>query len=33
MASSLIAVIPMIVVYLVFQRYYLEGIASSGVKG
>src|SRR5690554_5266033 len=33
MASSLIAVIPMIVVYLVFQRYYLEGVASSGVKG
>ena len=33
MASSLIAVIPMIIVYLVFQRYYLEGIASSGVKG
>ena len=33
MASSLIAVVPMIIVYLVFQRYYLEGVASSGVKG
>lgn len=33
MASSLIAVLPMIVVYLVFQRYYLQGIASTGVKG
>lgn len=33
MASSLLAVLPMIVIYLVFQRYYLEGIASSGVKG
>ena len=33
MASSLIAVIPMIVVYLIFQRYYLEGITSSGIKG
>lgn len=33
MASSLIAVVPMIIIYLVFQRYYLEGIASSGVKG
>ncbi len=33
MAATLIAVLPMIVVYLVFQRYYLEGITSSGVKG
>jgi multiple sugar transport system permease protein len=33
MASTLIAVLPMIIVYLVFQRYYLEGVASSGVKG
>ncbi len=33
MASSLLAVMPMILVYLVFQRFYLEGIASSGVKG
>lgn len=33
MASSLIAIVPMVVVYLVFQRYYLEGVASSGVKG
>lgn len=33
MASTMIAVVPMIVVYLVFQRYYLEGVASTGVKG
>jgi multiple sugar transport system permease protein len=33
MASSLIAVLPMIVVYLLFQRYYLQGIAGTGVKG
>lgn len=33
MASSLIAVLPMIVVYLVFQRYYLQGIAGTGLKG
>lgn len=33
MASSLLAVVPMVIVYLVFQRYYLEGIASTGVKG
>jgi multiple sugar transport system permease protein len=33
MASTLVAVLPMIAVYLVFQRYYLQGIASTGVKG
>lgn len=33
MASTMIAVLPMIIVYLVFQRYYLEGVASTGVKG
>lgn len=33
MASSLIAVLPMLLVYLLFQRYYLQGIASTGVKG
>ncbi len=33
MAATLLAVLPMIIVYLVFQRYYLEGITSSGVKG
>jgi multiple sugar transport system permease protein len=33
MASTLIAVMPMIVVYLVFQRYYLQGVANTGVKG
>ncbi len=33
MASTLVAVMPMIVLYLVFQRYYLQGVASTGVKG
>lgn len=33
MASSLIAVLPMILLYLVFQRYYLQGVASTGLKG
>lgn len=33
MASSLIGVLPMIVVYLVFQKYYLQGIVSTGIKG
>ncbi len=33
MASSLIAVLPMVIIYLLFQRYYLQGIAGTGVKG
>ena len=33
MASSLIAVIPMVLIYLVFQKYYLQGLISSGIKG
>lgn len=33
MASSLLAVLPMIIVYMVFQRYYLQGIVSTGIKG
>ena len=33
MASSLIAVVPMIAVYLIFQKYYLQGIVSTGIKG
>lgn len=33
MASSLIGVLPMIIVYLVFQKYYLQGIVSTGIKG
>ena len=33
MASSLIGVLPMIVIYMIFQRYYLEGITSTGIKG
>ncbi len=32
MAASLIAIIPMIVIYLIFQRQFIEGIATSGGK-
>lgn len=32
MAASLIACLPMIVIYLVFQRQFIEGIATSGGK-
>ncbi len=33
MAASLISVIPVIVVFLIFQRQFVEGMASSGIKG
>ncbi len=32
MAASLIACIPMIIIYIVFQRHFIEGIATSGGK-
>ncbi len=32
MAASLIACIPMIIIYLVFQKHFIEGIATSGGK-
>jgi multiple sugar transport system permease protein len=33
MAASVIAIVPIALVYLVFQRYFVAGIASTGVKG
>ena len=32
MAASLIACVPMIVIYMLFQRHFIEGIATSGGK-
>ena len=32
MAAALLATLPMIVIYLLFQRHFVEGIASSGSK-
>lgn len=32
MAASLLACIPMIIIYVVFQKHFIEGIASSGSK-
>lgn len=32
MAASLIACIPMIIIYIIFQKQFIEGIASSGSK-
>lgn len=33
MAASLISIIPVIVVFLIFQKQFVEGMASSGIKG
>jgi multiple sugar transport system permease protein len=33
MATVVIATIPILVLYMFFQRYFVEGVAASGVKG
>lgn len=33
MASLVVSAIPMIVMFIFMQRYYVEGIASTGIKG
>lgn len=33
MASLVVSAIPMIIMYIFMQKYYVEGIASSGIKG
>ena len=33
MAGSVMAIVPVIVVFLFLQRYYIEGVAMSGLKG
>ena len=32
-AASIVAVVPVIVVFILFQRYFIRGIATSGLKG
>jgi multiple sugar transport system permease protein len=33
MAASLVSLIPVVILFLTFQRFFVEGIASTGVKG
>jgi multiple sugar transport system permease protein len=33
MAGSILTIIPVAIVFIIFQRYFVRGIASSGVKG
>ena len=32
MASAVLAIIPMIIIYVIFQKQFVEGIATSGGK-
>ncbi len=32
MAGALMAILPMLILYLLFQKQFVEGIASSGTK-
>jgi multiple sugar transport system permease protein len=33
MAGSIIAILPILVIFLVFQRYFISGVVAAGVKG
>jgi ABC-type glycerol-3-phosphate transport system permease component len=33
MVGSLIAIAPVLIVFLVFQRYFIAGVAAVGIKG
>ena len=33
MAGSLLTIIPVAIIFIVFQRFFVRGVASSGVKG
>lgn len=33
MAGSVISLIPVLIMFLLLQKYFVEGIATSGVKG
>ena len=33
MAGSVVVLIPVLIVFLILQKYFVEGIASTGIKG
>jgi multiple sugar transport system permease protein len=33
MAASVVTLIPVLIVFLALQKYFVQGIASSGIKG
>ena len=32
-AASLVALVPVVIIFLVFQRYFVQGISTTGIKG
>ena len=32
-AASIVALIPVVIVFVIFQRYFIRGIATTGLKG
>jgi multiple sugar transport system permease protein len=33
MAYAALMTLPLLIIFLIFQRYFIQGVASSGVKG
>lgn len=33
MAGAVAVILPMVMVFLIFQRFFVEGIATTGIKG
>jgi multiple sugar transport system permease protein len=33
MAYAALMTLPVLIIFLIFQRYFIQGVASSGVKG
>jgi ABC-type glycerol-3-phosphate transport system permease component len=33
MAGSILAIIPILAIFLVFQRYFIAGVSAAGIKG
>jgi ABC-type glycerol-3-phosphate transport system permease component len=33
MAASVVAILPVLILFVLFQRYFVAGVAASGVKG
>jgi multiple sugar transport system permease protein len=33
MAASVVSIIPVVIVFLALQKYFVQGVAASGIKG
>jgi multiple sugar transport system permease protein len=32
-AASLVALVPVVIIFIAFQRYFVQGISTTGIKG